>query len=404
MGKLTALAISRLVTKGYYGDGDGLWLQVTASGARSWVYRYRAGGRTREMGLGSAKVVSLARAREKAGAAARQRADGIDPLEHRQMIRRTAEIARARLVTFRSAAESYIAGKSGAWRNDKHRAQWASTLETYVYPTIGSFPVQEIDTGLVLKVLEPIWTSKPETASRVRGRIEVILDAAKVRGQRDGENPARWRGHLDKLLTPKSKLQSVRHHPALPFVELPGFMRQLESASGAASLALRFAILTAARTSEVIGARWSEVDMANGIWTVPAGRMKAGREHRIPLSAPAKALLAACNPKEVSPDDFCFAGGSPGRGLSNMAMLKVLMRLKRADLTVHGFRSTFRDWAAETTQHPGEVVEMALAHIVSSKVEAAYRRGDLMEKRRRLMEDWSQFCMASPSANSPPFA
>lgn len=393
MGKLTAVAVSRLSEKGYYGDGDGLWLQVTGSGAKSWVYRYRQGGRQREMGLGSARVITLARAREKAMDAARARSDGLDPIEQRHARRLAADTERSMLVTFRQAAAAYLNSRAGAWKNDKHRGQWRSTLDSYVFPAFGETPVRDIDTALVLKALEPIWSQKPETASRVRGRIEVILDAAKVRGQRAGENPARWRGHLDKLLTPTSKVRAVRHHPALPFSELPAFMAALTRQPGVAARALEFAILTAARTSEVILARWAEIDFKNRLWKVPAGRMKAAREHRVPLPNLAIEVLETLRRERVDAREFCFTGGIADRPLSNMAMLKVLSRMDRSDLTVHGFRSTFRDWAAETTVYPGEVVEMALAHTVSSKVEAAYRRGDLMLKRRALMDDWSSYCL-----------
>lgn len=392
MGKLSALGVSRLTAKGYYGDGDGLWLQITATGARSWVYRYRAAGRQREMGLGSAKVVTLARAREKALDAARARSDGFDPIEQRRLDRQTAEVARAKQVTFEQAGEAYISTRSDGWKSDKHRGQWSATLRTYAYPLIGMVPVATVNTTHILRVLEPIWSTKPETASRVRGRLEVILDAARVRGQREGENPARWRGHLDKLLTAKSKVRAVAHHTALPFSEIAEFMVRLKAAPGCASEALEFAILTATRTSEVLGARWAEIDFVRGIWIIPAERMKAGRELRVPLSNPAQALLRARAPKKAAPEAWCFPGASTGRPLSNMAMLKTLERLGRSDLTVHGFRSTFRDWAAETTSYPGEVVEMALAHSVKSKVEAAYRRGDLMEKRRSLMDDWARYC------------
>jgi len=392
MGKLSAAGISRLTTKGYYGDGDGLWLQITASGARSWVYRYRAQGRQREMGLGSTKVVTLARAREKALAAARARADGVDPIEQRRLDQRTAEIAEAKLVTLQQASETFIATRSDGWKSDKHRGQWSATLATYAYPLIGTVPVAAVTTTHILKVLEPIWSTKPETASRVRGRLEVILDAARVRGQREGENPARWRGHLDKLLTARSKVRAVAHHKALPFPEIAEFMVRLKAAPGGATEALQFVILTATRTSEVLGAKWSEIDLERALWTVPAARMKAGRELRVPLSDAALALLKARAPRKPQPEAWCFPGAAPGRPLSNMAMLKTLGRLGRSDLTVHGFRSTFRDWAAETTSYPGEVVEMALAHSVKSKVEAAYRRGDLMEKRRGLMQDWAEFC------------
>jgi integrase len=276
-----------------------------------------------------------------------------------------------------------------SWRNEKHRDQWRNTLNSYASPVIGSLPVQTIDVALVMKALEPIWKTKPETASRLRGRIEAVLDWAAVRGYRTGENPARWRGHLDKLLPARSKIQRVQHHPALPYNELADFMDALEGQDGTAARALEFLILTAARTGEIIGARWDEVDLEEKIWTVPGERMKAGREHRVPLSPAALVLLKRMKETE---SDFVFPGGKKGMPLSNMAMLAVLKRMRRDDLTAHGFRSTFRDWAAECTDFRSEVVEMALAHTIENKVEAAYRRGDLFQKRRQLMQAWTRFC------------
>ena len=298
----------------------------------------------------------------------------------------------AKAMTFRDCAARYIASHRAGWRNPKHAAQWEATLATYAGPVMGGLSVQAIDTALVLKVLEPIWTTKPETAGRVRGRIESVLDWAKVRGYRAGENPARWRGHLDKLLPARSKVRRVEHHAALPYAELPGFLMSLRDQEGIAARALEFAIVTAARTGEVIGARWSEIDLLEKIWTVPPGRMKAGKEHRVPLSARALAILEEMQPHRHAEDSFVFPGAKLGRPLSNMAFLMLLRRMGRDDLTAHGFRSSFRDWAAERTNFPSEVAEMALAHMVGSKVEAAYRRGDLFEKRSRLMAAWATFC------------
>jgi integrase len=298
------------------------------------------------------------------------------------------------MVTFRAVAETYMGANEAGWKNPKHRGQWSATLQSYVYPHMGSLPVAEIDTPHVLAALEPIWRAKPETATRVRGRMEVILDYARARKWRHGENPARWRGHLAQLLPARAKVAAVEHHAALPWQEIGTFMTHLATVGGIAALAMRYAILTAARTGEVIGATWGEVDMRAGVWTIPAARMKAGREHRVPLADATLAILADLAKLRTTDDPAApvFPGAKGARGLSNMSLLMTLRRMKRSDLTAHGFRSTFRDWAAETTGYPAEVVEMALAHAVGGKVEAAYRRGDLFEKRRRLMEDWATFC------------
>jgi integrase len=301
----------------------------------------------------------------------------------------------AQAMTFDACAAAYIDTHKAGWQNAKHREQWPSTLNSYASPFFGSLPVQAIDVGLVMKALEPIWQTKPETASRLRGRIEAVLDWATVRGYRKDENPARWRGHLDKLLPARSKVRKVEHHPALPYDDLADFAAALRRQEGVASRALEFLILTAARTGEVIGARWDEVDVVEKIWVVPAARMKASREHRVPLSAAAVAVLEQM--KQIREGDFVFPGGKKGKPLSNMAMLAVLKRMERGELTAHGFRSTFRDWAAERTNFSHEVAEMALAHTVSDKVEAAYRRGDLFQKRRQIMEAWARFCVTARS-------
>ncbi|MHC2019979.1 tyrosine-type recombinase/integrase [Methylobacterium sp. CM6247] len=391
-GKLTALAVQRQKTPGMYGDGGGLWLQVTGKGAKSWIFRFTLHGKAREMGLGSANTFSLAEAREKALACRKLRAEGHDPIEVRNCQRQEAAIEAAKAVTFRDCATAYIEAHKAGWSNPKHAAQWTATLETYAYPVFGSLPVRGVDTALVMRAVEPIWTSKSETAGRVRGRIEAVLDWASTRGYRMGENPARWKGHLANLLPKQSRVRQVEHHPTLPFAEVPAFLRSVANQPGTAARALAFVILTATRTGEVIGARWAEIDCAAGVWTVPANRMKARTEHRVPLSAGAQAILAAM--AETRIDEFVFPGGKRGRPLSDMAMLAVLKRMGRADITVHGFRSSFRDWASETTHVPSEVVEMALAHTIDSKVEAAYRRGDLLQKRRALMDDWAAYCGA----------
>lgn len=391
--KLTAVRVDRLKKPGRYGDGGGLWLQIASGGTKSWLLRYQRDGKPRQMGLGPVSLVTLADARERARDARRILLDGGDPIEVRNTERLAAKIEAARGMTFQQCAEKYIATHEAAWRNEKHRAQWRSTLERYAYPKIGSLPVSAIDTALVLKVLEPIWGKKSETASRLRGRIEAVIDWATAREYRAGDNPARWRGHLDKLLPSKRKLRSVRHHTAIPYDELPAFMARLRRSEFVSARALEFTILTAARTGEVIGARWPEIDTAAKVWTVPASRMKAGREHRVPLSDRAIELLTAL-PREDD-NNHIFIGARKGAGLSNMAMLELV---KGAGVTVHGFRSTFRDWAAETTAYPNHVVEMALAHLIGDKVEAAYRRGDLFEKRRRLMRDWATYCAKTPKA------
>jgi len=298
-------------------------------------------------------------------------------------------------MTFKDCAERHIAAHKAAWRNNKHAAQWPGTLITYVHPSFGSLAVQTVDVGLVVKVLEPIWTEKPETASRVRGRIEAILDWATARGYRQGENPARWRGHIENLLPKKSKVRRVEHHAALPYPETAAFMVELRQQDGVAARALEFAILTAARTGEVIGGRWDEIDFAERLWTVPAERMKAGKEHRVPLSDAAMTILQTL--RDTREGDFIFPGNWAGRPISNMAMLMLLRRMGRSDLTAHGFRSSFRDWAAECTTFPAEVAEMALAHVVGDKVEAAYRRGDLFQKRREIMDAWSKSCATPPT-------
>ncbi|MFF9553162.1 tyrosine-type recombinase/integrase [Methylobacterium fujisawaense] len=399
MAKLTAIQIKRL-GPGMHGDGDGLYLAVgktgggegKGEGSRSWVFRYRDNGRLRDMGLGSARDVPLADARRKVADLRRLRADGIDPLAAKRASENKRRAEAAKAIAFRTCAEGYIEAHKAGWRNEKHAAQWTATLATYAYPVFGELPVGAVDTGLVMQALGPIWAVKPETATRVRGRIESILDWATTSGHRHGENPARWKGHLANLLPNRSKVRKVEHHAALPFKDVPAFMETITGQPGVAAKLMAFTILTAARTGEALGARWSEIDMNAGTWTVPAERMKGGVEHRVPLSAPVLALLAGMRGLD---GEFVFPGGRRGKPLSNMAMLVLLRRMERTDLTVHGFRSSFRDWASETTHFPSEVVEMALAHAIESKVEAAYRRGDLFAKRRKLMDAWAQFCGAA---------
>lgn len=354
---LTIAKVQKLTKPGLHNDGGGLYLRVTKSGSRSWIYRYREGERLRDMGLGSFPMVTLADAREKALAARRMRHDGKDPITTigKRARLTAAKVEKAKAMTFRDAAEAYVAAHSPSWKNPKHAAQWPSTLNTYVYPVFGDLPVQEIDTGLVTRAIEPIWHAKTETASRVRGRIETVLDWATARGYRTGDNPARWKGHLDHLLPAPSKAKQAKrretgrgeHHAALPYAELPTFLAQLQRQSGLSARILEFAILTAARSGEVRGARWSEIDLEARLWIIPANRMKAGKEHRVPLSEPAIAVLRAM--ADVRQDRLVFALPGAERPLSDMAMAMLLRRLTskaslrgRGDLTVHGFRSTFR--------------------------------------------------------------
>jgi integrase len=397
LGRLTALKVEKARKPGMYADGGGLYLRVTPEGARNWVFRFMIDRKPRWMGLGPLALYSLADARARAQDARRKRHEGIDPIEARRAKQAQQRLDAAKAITFKQCAESYIASHRAGWRNAKHRYQWPATLGAYVYPAIGALPVQAVDTALVHKVLEPIWTAKPETASRVRQRIENILGFAKVCGYRDGENPARWRGHLDNLLPARSKVRDVKHLAALPYVELPTFLVNLRTREATAARALEFLVLTAARTGEVIGARWNEIDMLDKIWTVPAGRMKAHREHRVPLSPRAvailKEMLAARNGDDGNA--YVFPGPKPGKPLSNMAFLMLLRRMGLDYLTVHGFRATFKTWASERTSFQNEIAEAALAHIIGDKVEQAYRRGDLFDKRRRLMQQWATYCTAA---------
>ena len=397
---LTPLTVKN-AKPGSYGDGGGLRLVVKETGARSWVYRYMLKGRSRDVGLGPAAgagAVALSTARELASDLRRLVKQGTDPLLQREELAAqeaaATQAAAIAGITFRASAETYIAAHEGSWRNDKHRQQWRNTLATYVYPKIGHIAVAEIDTAHIMAVIEPIWRSKPETASRVRGRLESILDAARARGHRTGENPARWRGHVAEMLPAPARL-TRGHHKAMPYAALPAFMIKLQSRAATAALALEFTILTAARTGEVIGATWAEVDMGKAIWTVPAARMKAGKEHRVPLSPRAVEILKITS---QAGGDQLFSGNGNGK-LSIMAMTMLLRRMTQ-DCTVHGFRSAFRDWAAECTSFSHEVCEMALAHVIGNKAEAAYRRGDLFDKRRKLMEAWANRCAAVDSVGS----
>jgi integrase len=390
--KLSPTKVQKVTKPGLYGDGAGLWLHVGPTGGKSWVYRFMLDGTAREMGLGPLHTVGLAEARRLAAQCRRQRFAGVDPLAARRQATAARRARAAKAITFKNCAAQYIAANRAAWRNAKHGAQWGATLATYAYPVIGDLSVADVDTGHVTRILETIWTEKPETASRVRGRIEAVLDYAGTHRWREGENPARWRGHLEDVLPDRSKVRKAEHHAALPWSEIGVFMADLERQEGVGALALRFAILTAARTGEVIGARWAEIDMQAAIWTVPEERTKAAREHRVPIAEGALAVLREAAGLRQAGDPFVFPGAKKGKSLSNMAMLALLRRMGRGDFTSHGFRSTFRDWSAETTGYQREVVEAALAHAIPDKVEAAYRRGDLFEKRLRLMGEWAEFC------------
>jgi integrase len=392
INKLSARSAQTVKKPGYHGDGGGLYLRVTRSGSKSWLFRYTFAERTRDMGLGPYPAVSLSDAREAAHSCRRKIAAGIDPIAAREADRLAARSAAAQQTSsFKACAEAYLAAHENSWSNPKHRAQWRSTLTRYVYPVFGSSPVKAIDTAMVLQVLEPIWSGKPETASRVRGRIETIMNWAKARGLRTGENPAQWRGHLDQLLPATSKVRRTEHHSALPYREVPGFVAMLSLREDVSARALEFLILTAARTSEVLGATWSEINLADGVWTIPAERMKARRVHRVPLTADMIAILTTMT--EVRRDDYVFPGHKPGRPLSQMALLMLLRRMGFGHVTAHGFRSSFRDWAAECSSHSRETAEMALAHALSNRVEAAYMRSDLFNQRRKLMSDWSDFAL-----------
>lgn len=397
--ELSPIEVRRLSKPGRWSVGgvDGLALQVTASGARSWVLRVSVGGKQREMGLGSFPTVPLAQAREIARAHRVRVAEGADPIASRSAARSLAEAERQSQQTFSSVAELYIAQHSKSWKNAKHEAQWSSTLRTYADPVIGALLVRDIKTAHIVKVLESIWMIKTETASRVRGRIESILDFATARGLREGPNPARWKGNLDAALPKRTKVAQVQHHAAVSVDHVRAFVARLQTQQGVGARALEFAIFTAARSGEVRGAVWSELDLANALWTIPAERMKGGREHRVPLSPASLAVLMGL--RKGKPTDLVFPGLKGP--ISDMTLTAVLRRMK-VKATAHGFRSTFRDWCSERTAYPGEVAEMALAHAVGDKVEAAYRRGDLYDKRVKLMRDWADFLLKDPVQPTAP--
>jgi integrase len=400
--KIAALFVKHVSRPGKYSDGGNLYLQVRKATrkspsddvTKSWLFRYARFGKDTWMGLGPYPDVSLSEARNLATQERKKILQGVDPLTDKRARKIAARAAHDNMLRFAECAELYVESQAPGWSNPKHIEQWRSTLKNLAGPIIGHLSVDQIDTALVMRCIEPIWTTKTETASRLRGRIEAVLDWAAVRGYRKGDNPARWRGHLDKLLPRPSQVARVKHHPALPYTEVGAFMQQLRGDSRIASRALELTILTAARTNEVIQARWSEFDLDLKTWIVPAERMKSKREHRVPLSDAAVKALDAVQGRSKR---YVFPGHKRGSHLSNMAMMQVLKRLERTGITVHGFRSTFRDWCAESTNYSADVAEMALAHTLRDKTEAAYRRGDLFEKRARLMADWARYC-SKPSA------
>ena len=368
---------------GRHGDGRGLFLYVKASGTRSWMLRYQVQGRRRDLGLGPYPDISLAMARERAAEARTLIASGVDPIAKKQQ---------AKPKTFKEAALELIENKRHGWKNAKHAAQWTSTLEADVFPKIGRILVAKIETADVMATLNPIWSVKPETANRIRQRIEAVLDYATALGLRTGDNPARWRGHLDNLLPKPRKVRAIKHHAALPHADIAAFLSDLAERSGIAANALGFTILTAARSGETRGMTWGEVDLDAATWTIPAERMKAAKEHRVPLS---KAAIALLGPRRDNNALVFESEAKPGKPISNMSMTAVLRRMKRDTITVHGFRSTFRDWAGETTGFPREVIEAALAHGIKDKAEAAYARSDLFDKRRALMDAWANVAITN---------
>lgn len=401
---LSALEVGKLSQPGQYAVGGvpGLYLYIEGE-ARHWVLRFSHAGKRRRLGLGGFSVVTLAQAREKARAAHQLISQGIDPIEDKRKAARALELEKARAITFKDAAMQYIGLKEIEWKNAKHRQQWDNTLKQYAFPFIGRLPVAEVDQAHILAILEPIWTVKTDTAKRLRGRIETVLDWAKVKKYREGDNPARWAGHLDKLLPKPSKIRKRRHHPAVPYLEIPQAIQRIQAAPGVAAQALVFTMLTAARSVEVFGAKWSEIDFTHKLWTVPAERMKAGKTHRVPLSSQAIRLLEA-QPRHIN-NDYIFPGRNLGKPLSNMSMLKVMRTLQLQDekgqtAVPHGFRSSFRDWAADCTNFAGDVAEMALAHAVEDETEAAYRRGDMLQKRKTLMQHWADYCYGLKSSGA----
>ena len=389
-GRLTALEVRHASKRGVYPDGQGLLLQISRNGSKSWVLRFKIAGRRRYCGFGALPDVTLAQARERAAAARLMLDAGQDPIETKRGKRAATALSAARAMTFLTAASTYIDTRSATW-SVKTTADWKSSLGKHVFPILGSIPVGDIDTPLVLKTVEPIWTSMPETGKRVLNHIANVLDFAKARGFRTGENSARFKNHLDRVLAPRGRNSKVVHHPALAYVELPAFMAELRKEPAIAARALEFTIMAAARSGEVLNARWEEIDLANATWTVPGTRMKEGRTHRVPLADAVVKLLEALPGSRAG---IVFQGIKPGRPLGKTALSLILKRMKRSDVTTHGFRATFSTWCAERTGYPHEVVEQALSHVVGNQVSRAYRRSDQFESRVRLMRDWSAYCIA----------
>lgn len=396
--RLTALQVSKLTKPGLYGDGGGLTLQITKSGAKSWLFRFMIAGKAHGMGLGPTHTVSLAEARQKALVSRKLILDGINPLAAKKQDQIATALANARMMTFDQCAEAYISAHKASWKSEKHGDQWTNTLKTYASPIFGNMSVAEVDTALVVKCLTPIWEAKTETASRLRGRIESIIGWATTSGYRKGENPARWKGHLDNLLATISKASRTKHHPSLPWQRMNDFVTHLRTRAGVSARALEFAILTACRSGEVRGARWTEFDLAKKVWTIPPERMKAHREHQVPLSDAAMTLL-----KEIPKNGELVFSGIKGQELSDMSLTAVIRHMNEGNrptwvdingngITVHGFRSSFRMWAAETTNYPREVAEHALAHQLPDAVERAYQRGSQFAKRVDLMAGWAAYC------------
>ncbi len=388
--ELTALAVNKIRRTGLHAVGgvNGLGLQVTKSGSRAWVLRTVVAGKRREYGLGGYPTVTLASARERARAMLDQLFAGVDPAETKKQAKSALAAQRAKAINFKTLAEQYVAQHESSWKNAKHAAQWTSTLETYAFPVCGNMVTSDIDTATVLRILEPVWKEKTETASRLRGRIEAVLDYASAKGLREGPNPARWKGNLALTLPAKRKVSPVEHHPAVPVKDMPKFFNSLQQREGTAARALEFLVLTAARSGEVRGAQWGEIDLAKKVWVIPAERMKAKREHRVPLSTQAIKLLKAL--PTYKSGVLVFPGAKPTTKLSDMSMA-ALMRRMQMNAVPHGLRSSFRDWVGEATHHPREVAEMALAHRIANSAEAAYMRSDLFEKRRSMMQDWANY-------------
>lgn len=399
LNRLSTFKVEKAKRPGMYADGGGLYLRVADGGSKQWIFRYVANGRLRDMGIGPCHALSLAEARERATEARKLRLNGIDPIAYKHAQRAAAVAEAARAMTFKQCAEGYIKDNEAEWTNPKHRREWVTTLTRYVYPVLGELPVASIDTPLVLKVVKPLWERAPETASRVRGRIENVLGWATVHHFRAGDNPARWRGLLEHALPARAKVAKVKHYAALPYAQAGAFMAKVRQDIRVAARCLEFITLTAARVSEANVATWNEIDFANRVWTAPAERMKADKEHRVPLSNAALVVLEAM--RAIRHSDYIFPGQRNAHAVSANSVLRLAKEAAGAsvDVTTHGLRSTFRDWAAERSNFPNEVVEMALAHAIPSAVEKAYRRGDLLGKRRNLMEAWAEFC-AKPEAVS----